>query len=197
MRSFPKGFTLVELIVAVTIVAIVTTVGITNYSTSSKSSQDTTKKAEVDAIAKSYELNFDSSTRLYRAYVASDFSSGSMPTGDGITGIIPTGTTAGSFNLCAVLSDATSYCRASADQAPNIAYTPITPTPTEPLPTATPVPPTATPTATPVPQPTEPPPPPPPSPCDGVCGTCAGAGEIECNDFSVACSCNVCWSRPC
>lgn len=74
-----NGFTLVELIITVTIIAVLTSTGLAIYSGVSKNSQNTKKKADIDAIYQSYELNYDISTKKYKALTDSDFTSGKMP----------------------------------------------------------------------------------------------------------------------
>jgi prepilin-type N-terminal cleavage/methylation domain-containing protein len=78
-----KGFTLVELVVVITIIGILSTVGLSIYNGVSKNSQNTKKKADVDAIYQSYELTFDTTTKRYKTLTVSDFTSGAIPTPHG------------------------------------------------------------------------------------------------------------------
>lgn len=51
-----KGFTLIELLVVVTIITILTAVGLTNYSSFTKKARDSRRKADLEAIRGALEL---------------------------------------------------------------------------------------------------------------------------------------------
>ena len=53
-----KGFTLIELLVVVTIITILVLIGIIVYSSVLKSARDSKRKADLDAIAKAFEVKF-------------------------------------------------------------------------------------------------------------------------------------------
>lgn len=80
-RSFrvnSRGFTLVELMVVITIIAILSVVGVVVYSGVTKSAKGATRRADVEAISKAYEANFDGNN--YRTLTTSDFAGGTIPT---------------------------------------------------------------------------------------------------------------------
>ena len=72
-----SGFTLIELMVAISIVAILTTIGLAAYSTIQGNARDAKKKGDIDAIANALEINKTSSA--YQAIAADQFSGGTMP----------------------------------------------------------------------------------------------------------------------
>lgn len=79
-----SGFTLVELLIVVAIVAILSVIGVTVYTGIQKNARNSAKKADIDAIAKAYEVKYDSSGN-YVALTDTDFASGKIPTPDGTT----------------------------------------------------------------------------------------------------------------
>lgn len=60
-----KGFTLVELIVVISIIAILATAGIAIYSNAQKNARDGVRKAEITALAKSIETTKDPIASTY------------------------------------------------------------------------------------------------------------------------------------
>lgn len=73
-RSY--GFTLVELMVVITIIAILSVVGVTVFSGVQKSARDTKRRVDVDAIAKALEVNKTSS---YQVLNDTWFANGKVP----------------------------------------------------------------------------------------------------------------------
>jgi len=178
MKQF-KGFTLIELLVAISIVAILVTIGATIFTGVQNEAQNSRRKADVVAIVKAMETNYDPVSGTYNASKILDgsaFASGSIPVPpeggsyfadlESDSGTVPRRGTA--FRVCAALSDTSPFCKDS-EQAiydedpptsPYLMGTPPgspTPTPTIPGPTNTPTP--TTPAATSTPTPTTPPPP--------------------------------------
>lgn len=74
-----KGFTLVELMVAITIIAILSVVGVTVYTGVQKSARDAKRRADIDAIATALETNKQPGTTNYSALLPSHFASGQKP----------------------------------------------------------------------------------------------------------------------
>lgn len=58
MRSAQKGFTLVELLVVITIIAVLSVVGITVYGNIQTRARDARRTVEIDSVAKAMEINY-------------------------------------------------------------------------------------------------------------------------------------------
>lgn len=71
-----KGFTLIELMVVVSIIAILSMIGLTVFTNVQKSARDAKRKADIDAISKAYEVNYKDS---YQALLGGNFVSGEIP----------------------------------------------------------------------------------------------------------------------
>ncbi len=130
MRRFlPKdkrGFTLVELMVVIAILALLATVGITIYSGAQKSARDAKRKADIGSISEALEAHLNASTNqyctgatgTYCAPVVGWFSAGAVPTdpinsGANVYSGLPSNGAA-SYNLCATLeTGGATYCRAN------------------------------------------------------------------------------------
>lgn len=74
-----RGFTLVELLVVVSIIAILSVIGIVIFTNTQKSAREAKKKADINTIFKAYEGSFDPIKGEYRVLVGSDFTSGAVP----------------------------------------------------------------------------------------------------------------------
>ena len=72
-----KGFTLVELLVVITIIAILATVGFAAFSSTQKGARDATRKGDINAIANALEQTY--SNGLYSELLPSYFSDGTVP----------------------------------------------------------------------------------------------------------------------
>lgn len=104
-----KGFTLIELMVAIAIVAVLAVIGITLFQGAQASARDTKRRADVDAIAQALENNFDANNGTYTNPVpVSSFTGGNIPvdplTGSDYTLTYGTGDT--SFLICTQLEKA-------------------------------------------------------------------------------------------
>lgn len=80
IKNFKSGFTLVELLVVISILAILSVMGIAAYSGVVANSRDSRKKADVDAIANAFEVNYDKANQKYVALAPNHFSNGKIPT---------------------------------------------------------------------------------------------------------------------
>lgn len=79
MNKDNKGFTLVELLVVISIIAILSVVGLTLFNGAQQNARDARRKSDIDAIAAALEAKRVPGTAYYSAITATDFSSGSIP----------------------------------------------------------------------------------------------------------------------
>lgn len=79
----PKGFTLIELMVAISIVAILATVGVVLFSNAQKNARDGKRRADIDAISRALEVHYQDATfcptYTYCAPNSSWFAENSVP----------------------------------------------------------------------------------------------------------------------
>lgn len=119
--SNSKGFTLVELLVVISIIAVLSVIGITIFSSTQKTARDSRRRADVDALSKAIEAHYNSSQNqncianagTYCAPVDEWFSGGSRPkdpqTNAYYTGEPANGVT--TYNVCATLEAGGTYCK--------------------------------------------------------------------------------------
>lgn len=86
-----RGFTLVELMVVITIIGVLSVIGITLFTNVQKNARDAQRRGDIEAISKAFEANTISGTTTpYPAPLATWFASGNFP-------IDPQGVTIGYF----------------------------------------------------------------------------------------------------
>lgn len=130
-NSTNKGFTLVELMVVVAIIAILAAIGITVFSNQSANSRDARRKADVDSISAAYETHFNSiagsgctggTAAQYCAPAVGWFASGAYPVDpngggnyywNGAASIPAAG--GATYTVCAVLDGATGNSSTNGD----------------------------------------------------------------------------------
>jgi len=137
MKSFlPKtkkntsGFTLIELMVVIAIIAILAVVGLTLYSGAQKSARDSKRKSDIDAVSKALETRYDAPTAKYPPIATSMFAGGSTPldplasgsyiyTINGSTfASVAAGSSLTTFTICASMESGSSatFCRNNQQQ---------------------------------------------------------------------------------
>lgn len=68
LPAFEKGFTLIELMVVVTIMAFLSVIGIVAFSNAQAQARDGRRRADIDAIATAMEANRDPVAGTYKAW---------------------------------------------------------------------------------------------------------------------------------
>jgi prepilin-type N-terminal cleavage/methylation domain-containing protein len=121
--SNEKGFTLVELLVAIAIVAILAVIGLTVFSGLQASARDTKRRADVDAIAAALENHYNNTPNekctgnagTYCPVVGTWFGGNSVPTdpqtGNNYANLPTSASAVPTFNVCTTLESGVSYCR--------------------------------------------------------------------------------------
>jgi len=104
-KLLPNGFTLVELLVVITIIAILSMVGIVAFTDAQKNARDGKRKADMNAVAKALESNYSAnSANPYPTAVAAAYFVGGAPTNPSLGGASYVYTLPGtSFTVCADL----------------------------------------------------------------------------------------------
>ena len=105
-----KGFTLIELMVAISIVAILAVIGYTLLTTAQANARDTKRKQDIDAISSALEIKFNGNAGTYPAVDDTMFADGKRPK-DPVTLLdysgVPGVANAPSYLICATLEGAT------------------------------------------------------------------------------------------
>lgn len=74
-----KGFTLIELMVAIAIVAVLATIGFSLFQNAQGAARDARRRGDIDAISKALETNFDAVAGTYVAPATTMFTGGVVP----------------------------------------------------------------------------------------------------------------------
>jgi len=88
-RIFSRGFTLIELMVVVAIIAILVTIGLATYRTAQNRAREAKLISGMRAWRDVAEQKFNPVTNVYTAPVAGDFADGAIPTN--VTGNVSAG----------------------------------------------------------------------------------------------------------
>lgn len=105
----PQGFTLIELMVVITIIAILAVIGMALFTNVQATARDAKRKADIDAMAKAMEVNYIQGTGYSTTLAASWFAGGATPinTSPGGTTYRTNTPTTAAFTFCALLEKST------------------------------------------------------------------------------------------
>lgn len=80
----PQGFTLVELLVVISIIAILSIIGMTVFTAVQKNARDARRKSDINDIAKAFEIYANpGNANKYSALSTTQFSTDAIPTDPG------------------------------------------------------------------------------------------------------------------
>jgi len=79
MKLSARGFTLIELLVVISILGLLSTIGLSVFTNAQKKARDVRKKVDVASIAKALEMKFKYDTQKYQKLNDEDFGSGGIP----------------------------------------------------------------------------------------------------------------------
>lgn len=74
-----KGFTLMELLVVISIIAIMAAIGFTVFNNAQRNARDARRRSEVDSIAKALEIKKVPNATTYSVLAPTDFVNGVIP----------------------------------------------------------------------------------------------------------------------
>lgn len=94
-----QGFTLVELLVVIAIIAILAVIGLTVFTGLQRGARDAQRRADIEAITRALEANYNTSTAQYSQLFTSNFAGNRIPQ-DPLNG----------QNSCGSSSTACAYC---------------------------------------------------------------------------------------
>ena len=78
--KYSNGFTLIELMVAIAIVAILAVVGLVVYSNLQRQARDARRTQDLSAVANALEANKNPGEIVYQPLTAAEFAGGAVPT---------------------------------------------------------------------------------------------------------------------
>lgn len=105
-----SGFTLVELLVVITIIGILTAMGMVAYTNVTSKAKDAKKRADINAIANAYELKYDAKKQVYPKLEPTSVENVNLESADYKCLLESEGE---AFEVCTVLSNNKPFCRQS------------------------------------------------------------------------------------
>lgn len=79
LNKFNNGFTLVELLVVVSIIAILSVIGLTVFTSAQQNARDARRRADIDAIASALESTRNPGVAFYTSLPITSFAGGKVP----------------------------------------------------------------------------------------------------------------------
>lgn len=75
----PQGFTLIELMIVITIIAILSVIGVVVFSGVQRNARDARRRGDIDAIFKALEVNKTTNSQVYNLLNGNQFANGAIP----------------------------------------------------------------------------------------------------------------------
>lgn len=101
MKKSARGLTLIELMVAVSIIAILSLIGLVAYTDTQKNARNAKRRADITAIANAMEANYGKAVAAqYNGIADTMFSSGVIPTDPANTNTTPESACPGVCKYC-------------------------------------------------------------------------------------------------
>lgn len=118
------GFTMIELLIVITIIAVLSTIGLITYSGIQARARDAKRRSDINSIAQAWEVHASRNSPNYPVLVGTFFSNEAVPTDpinsgtfvyDYSGGAANTTTAGDNYRVCANLETGGNYCQSSSN----------------------------------------------------------------------------------